>query len=109
MKLNLKKLWGEAGAKAKCSICEERDAFGLSTGQSVFQKQPDQTESQAKPNTPGLQSGTETQSCSPAGITLHTVSTSAQHTLQSTVSQRFSTFFELWPLQMKKSPPVVTS
>lgn len=60
-----------------------RDAFGLSTGQSVFQKQPDQTESKAKPNTSGLQSGTEKQSCSPAEITLHTGSTSTQNTLRS--------------------------
>lgn len=44
---------------------EERDAFGLSAGQPVSQKQPDQTESGAKPNTSGLQSGTEKQSCSP--------------------------------------------
>lgn len=41
---------------------EERDAFGLSAGQPVSQKQPDQTESGAKPNTSGLQSGTEKQS-----------------------------------------------
>lgn len=44
---------------------EERDAFGLSAGQPVSQKQPDQTKSRAKPNTSRLQSDTEKQSCSP--------------------------------------------
>lgn len=74
---------------------------GKSRGKkSVYQKQPDQTESEAKPNTSGLQSGTETQSCSPAEITLHIVSTSTQHTLQ-----RRSTIFDSWPLQMKQSLP----
>lgn len=83
--------------KKKSKSCEESAPFGPSTGQSVFQKQPDQTESEAKPNTSGLQSGTEKQSCRPAEITLHTVSTSTRHTLQCTLQQRLPTFFGFRP------------
>lgn len=53
--------------------CEECNVSGLYTGQSVLFKQPDQTESEAKTNTSGFQSGTEKLSSSSAEMVPYTV------------------------------------
>lgn len=91
------------GGKSK-RLFEERAAFGLRAGQSVSQKQPDQTESWAKLNTSGLQSGTEKQSW------LHTVSVRTQNTLCQALRPPFFPFIIISGercCQIEERPPEI--